>query len=141
MTPEEKEGNRIIAEGMGATVSVSYETQNCTYYSLKGGIVKEWKSKGLTCSGFGDRIMLESCKFHSDYKWIMEAVEFIESLGFQTVIFKAEDGQEFQVWKAGLSYDRQPGDLIIDSFFGNKTKKEAVFAGVVEFFKWYSKNK
>ena len=79
---------------------------------------------------FGDEQF--SCKlqdfeleFHSDWNWLMEVVEKIESLGYRIEIVK-------HICRIYLSNKET---IIISE---NTPKIEAVYNAVVEFIKWYN---
>ena len=80
---------------------------------------------------FGDEQF--SCKlqdfeleFHSDWNWLMEVVEKIESLGYRIEIVK-------HICRIYLSNKET---IIISE---NTPKIEAVYNACVEFIKWYNK--
>ena len=68
-------------------------------------------------------------KFHSDWNWLMEVVEKIESIGFT-----------FETKKNWARITRK-GENIILRWEEDKTKIEAVYNACIEFIKWYNENK
>ena len=64
-------------------------------------------------------------QFHSDWNWLMEVVEKIESLGYRIEIVK-------HICRIYLSNKET---IIISE---NTPKIEAVYNAVVEFIKWYN---
>lgn len=73
-------------------------------------------------------------KYHSDWNWLMEVVEKIESLGFGTSIVGGKNGFACVVTNG-----------IENSFVGNhkinSTKIQAVYNACVEFIKWHNEQK
>jgi len=78
--------------------------------------------------------------FHLSWEWIMLAVDKIESLGFDTTIFKDEDGHQCQVWDSIPSYRRKAENLIISNIPVplHVTKQQATYKAVVEFIEWFN---
>ena len=83
--------------------------------------------------------------YHSNWNWLMEVVENIESLG---------DTERFEITNSGVNithYQTKEVKFIYNGYHTNKgmylltekavdTKIEAVYMAVVEFIKWYNKN-
>lgn len=65
-------------------------------------------------------------KFHSDWNWLMEAVEFIESKGYEIGIF-ANRVEIITTIEENRVYET-----------GGKTKKEAVFIAVSDFARQFN---
>lgn len=104
------ENNKIIAEFMG----------------YKKSIANTWFK--------GNKIVqTTSFKYDSDWNWLMEVVEKIESFNFWTCL----TGSLFEIGMIGSS------DSII--FHAGSLRKEtriqAVYNGCIEFIKWYNLNK
>jgi hypothetical protein len=72
---------------------------------------------------------IEDLKFNTDWNWLMEVVEKIESLDFIL------PSQEYGQYKAMKIEDA----LTIK--YKDTTKIEAVYNACVEFIKWYNENK
>jgi len=78
---------------------------------------------------------VENLKFHSDWNWLMEVVEKIESL-----VFPNDTYYNFNILSGCYV-------TIIDSkinefgSYSGSTKIEAVYNACIEFIKWYNKNK
>jgi hypothetical protein len=71
-----------------------------------------------------------SMKFHSDWNWLMEAVEFIEHKGYDVFI----NGLYCRITDSGLSdFEIESGEAL--------NKKEAVFLAVSDFAKLYNEGK
>jgi hypothetical protein len=77
------------------------------------------------------RVRNEELLFHSDWNWLMEVVEKIESLKFSILIGKNTCVIEQTYGKIALNLGVSKG----------KTKIEAVYNACVEFIKWYNQNK
>ena len=120
------ENNKIIAEFMG------WEIKN--YSTPISDIVTPYGQLTET-----------QLKFNSDWNWLMEVVEKIESL---------EDTERFEITNSGVNithYQTKEVKFIYNGYHTNKgmylltekavdTKIEAVYMAVVEFIKWYNKN-
>ena len=77
----------------------------------------------------GKWIELDKLKFHSNWNWLMEVVEKIESIGFT-----------FETKKNWARITRK-GENIILRWEEDKTKIEAVYNACIEFIKYYNENK
>ena len=105
------ENNKLIAEFLGETKQ-PFEFSQFGYINSLG----EWK----------DTFFDNQLKFHSDWNWLMEAVEKIESLGYRIEIVK-------HICRIYLSNKET---IIISE---NTPKIEAVYIACVEFIKSYNK--
>jgi len=78
-----------------------------------------------------------SMKFHSDWNWLMEAVEFIEKLGYESLL----GGSEYYYPEKDMRYIQHfiKEDEVI--YHESKNKIEAVFIAVSDFAKLYNENK
>ena len=76
-------------------------------------------------------ICIDSLQFHSDWNWLMEVVEKIESLKFSVLIGKNNCVIEQTFGKESLNLGLIKG----------KDKIEAVYNACLEFIKWYNENK
>jgi len=101
------ENNKIIAEFMGAKLTKDLQIVYPIYE--------------------GDSSYVKNLKYHSDWNWLMEVVEKIESLRNQIVIFNKT---------AALSNVKEPS--VFNDSFKAETKKQAVYNACVEFIKWYN---
>lgn len=80
-----------------------------------------------------DNVM--SLQFHSDWNWLMEVVEKIESLEYYSI--------SIQIWNKRCSVDVSE-NFEKDLFHyakSEKTKIEAVYNACIEFIKWYNQKK
>jgi hypothetical protein len=100
-------------------------------------------------------IPFDMLQFHSDWSWIMEAVEFIENLKFNNTVctnapvivdikqkscyiyISADIDKDTKLPKNGKYYYWSTGKLPIFS----ETKKEAIFIAVSNFAKLYNEKK
>jgi predicted transposase YdaD len=125
------ENNKLIAEFMGAKLYV--KQYNIVIYKFPNKARKE----------------LKSFKYHSDWNWLMEVVEKIESLkpfqlmdrnwiGFDVKIYKTFNTQTHY---CTIKYLKEQGDMTISNGFSKQSKIEAVYNACVEFIKWYNENK
>ena len=103
-----EENNRIIAEFMGAKLTKDLKIMYPVYE--------------------GDSSYVKNLKYHSDWNWLMEVVEKIESIGFT-----------FETKKNWARITRK-GENIILRWEEDKTKIEAVYNACIEFIKWYNEN-
>ena len=86
------------------------------HYHIKDGYYRVFPTKCVRVKGL---------EYHSSWDWLMKVVEKIESLKNSVTIFDVGAGIE--------------GLLIIERF--GTTKLEGTYLTVVEFIKWYNKNK
>ena len=100
--------NKIIAEFMGAKLTKDLKIMYPVYE--------------------GDSSYVKNLKYHSDWNWLMEVVEKIESIGFT-----------FETKKNWARITRK-GENIILRWEEDKTKIEAVYNACIEFIKWYNEN-
>ena len=73
----------------------------------------------------GKWIELDKLKFHSNWNWLMEVVEKIESLGYYT-----------QIDNIGCVISHDNRDVIV---YNSRTKIEAVYNACIAFIEWYNK--
>ena len=105
------EKNKIIAEFLNLTSQVIFEQVFAVSENGKTNFYKK-----------------DELKFHSDWNWLMEVVEKIESLGYRIEIVK-------HICRIYLSNKET---IIISE---NTPKIEAVYNACVEFIKWYNEQK
>jgi len=88
--------------------------------------------------------IVKNLYFHSDWKWLMEAVEFIEEkLKLETVISNMGFGSSNQYINInrGISVINETYDNPSKIMGKASTKKEAVFMAVSDFAKLYNEGK
>lgn len=119
-----KEGNKLIAEFMGATFR-SYKDNRLPYYRFEEPIGETYAFKAM------------DLKYHSSWEWLMMVVDKIESLDKYCVIIRS------------ASDDSHVHLCIIDNLFDdtavcvsdrNSSKINAVWLTVIEFIKWHNQN-
>ena len=105
------ENNKIIAEFLGESKQ-PYEFSQFGYMTLSG----DWK----------DTFFVEQLKFHSNWNWLIEVVEKIESHGFT-----------FEIKKNWARITKK-GENIVLRWEEDRTKIEATYNACVAFIKWYN---
>jgi hypothetical protein len=85
-----------------------------------------WKVLEKFRGGFISKDKDSNLQFHSDWNWLMEAVEFIESKGYEIGIF-ANRVEIITTIEENRVYET-----------GGKTKKEAVFIAVSDFARQFN---
>ena len=73
-------------------------------------------------------VCIDSLQFHTDWNWLMQVVEKIESLGYRVTIVR-------HICRIDLTEESK---LIISE---DIKKIEAVYTACLEFIKWYNENK
>lgn len=112
------ENNKLIAEFLGRNGKI-----NKSLYS--------WK--GIDALLSGGWVPIEQTKFHSDWNWLMQVVEKIESLDGHLHICDNDVFVHFP--KRVINCIRIDGERL------KLTKIEAVYNACVEFIKWYNEQK
>ena len=107
------EENKLIAEFMGFLES-SLENLYYTHKSLEG-------------FGIGQ---LTELRYDTDWNWLMDVVDKIESLNFSVEMNRQEEG-DYQC----LIVKKE---IIVQTF--SSSKIESVYQSVVNFIKWYEQN-
>lgn len=86
----------------------------------------------------------DNLKFHKEWKWLMEAVEFINgTLGYRKYSYSHEEHSRCVFTDMAIlhqTHDFGGGNIVIDSGTQN-TEKEAVFIAVSDFAKLYNDKK
>jgi hypothetical protein len=78
-------------------------------------------------------------KFHSDWNWLMEAVEFIESIKINDIqIYNVKIWDSHCEVKVNPQYALTLEELPVPIWIIQKTKKEATFVAVSDFAKLYN---
>jgi len=109
-------GNKLIAEfEYGKRYNDSKDIEDC--------YVEEPTTSMIT-------FYLEDAMYHKSWDWLMPVIEKIESLGYDVNIYS---------WGKGISKSCSIQGISID--VNNTNKLQAVYEAVVEFIKWYNKNK
>jgi hypothetical protein len=123
------ENNKIIAEFMGGQY-----TYGSTGVQMAEGLIYIPQIGGLE---------IKNIKYHSDWNWLMEVVEKIESLEY---LNKKSTCEGFDSFGIEINKNRcditHYGDFTHHLFQGNgKTRIESTYNACVEFIKWYNKQK
>lgn len=135
------ENNKLIADFIGLkSTNKCVRSETGKYFDYhshpKFTCIKEQEIQIESKNGFGlveqDFLFIEDLKFHSDWHWLMQVVEKIESLGYWVEIL----GGKHNVCQIGITNN-------IKSFIAldNKSKIEAVHNACIEFINWYNINK
>ena len=113
------ENNQLIASFLGQTSTI-YEFPQFGYIKSNG----DWK----------DTFSASELKFHSDWNWLMEVVEKIESLEVDKITFDFFITQE----KAHIHYCKN-NEWFSNIFISEgKSKIQNTYNNCVEFIKWYN---
>lgn len=124
------ENNKIIAEFMGfESTNKCVRTETGKYYDYhshpKFSCIKEQEIQIESQNCFGlveqDYLFIEDLKFHSDWNWLMQVVEKIESLDIYYDKYIDHNSSMFTSGKIELS-----------------TKIEVVYNACIVFIKWYN---
>jgi signal recognition particle subunit SEC65 len=79
---------------------------------------------------------INDMQFHSDWNWIMEVVEAIEKLGYESLT----GGSEYYYPEKGMRYIQSFIKEDINIYQEAKTKKETVVQAINQFLIWYNEN-
>ena len=118
------ENNRIIAEFMGFIADKSFEVK------LVDGI-------NTSCYYYKDDVMYlpEVMAYHSDWSWLMEVVEKIESLP----TMKDNGNFFFEIHQDSVTvFNSTRMDIIIE-VIGQGSRINNTYQAVIEFIQWYNK--
>jgi len=117
------ENNKLIAEFLGIRVLNQEEARQC------------------------DSWLLTKCDvdlmYHTSWNWLMEAVEKIEVESIYDIQAVYDNREEFKGWYPDLFTMNPKDDVIAVSMddLRYETKIKATYKAVIEFIKWYNKNK
>jgi hypothetical protein len=141
MTPQEiQERNKQIALMLNIKIEQCYPEN------------KDYKQHGIVYTlekEFADNVnsiflSVSKLKFHSDWNWLMEAVEFIYgTLGFRKYSYSNEEHSRCLFTDMAIisqNHNYGGGNIITDSG-KQSTEKEAVFIAVSDFAKLYNEKK
>ena len=129
------ENNKIIAEFMNfPKVTNVRDSESGKYYDYqlpnKFDLVLEQEVQIESNNGWGlvkqDYVFAIDLIFHSDWNWLMEVVEKIESINFK---LPSQEYGQYKAMKIKDALTMQYKDL---------TKIEATCNACVEFIKWYN---
>ena len=134
--------NKIIAEFMNfPKITNVIDSESGKYYDYwlpnNFNLILEQEIQIESNNGWGlvhqDYVFVRDLIFHSDWNWLMEVVEKIESILPDDSIITIEYKNCF----IPVLDDEEP--FTIEG--GGKTKIEAVYNACLEFIKWYNENK
>lgn len=111
------EDNKLIAEFMGWTERTDPTERWFGCFKTQDGVIHK-------------NTPLDPLLFHSDWNWLMDVVDKIESLNFSVEMNRQEEG-DYQC----LIVKKE---IIVQTFSSNKM--ESVYQAVVKFIKWYEQN-
>jgi len=127
MTPQEiQERNKQIALMLGKKYENNCIVIHCRYVFGVNPSGETW----------------QECSYHSDWNWLMEAVEFIEKLKVISLYIgknKMSKTHSVEISYEYYSWEKKHRDKTI--FIQNESKKEAVFIAVSDFAKLYNEKK
>jgi hypothetical protein len=104
------DNNKLLAEFMG------FQQTNIGWYDAEEVLLRAERDNTF-----------DNLKFHTDWNWLMQVVEKIESYNYGATLFIIEDERCHVNTQNGFE---------IDSV--GHTKIEAVYNACVEFVKWYN---
>lgn len=135
-------GNRLIAEFMGGIYSEYANAWGFGNAKIhKEHITVEGKTyKNLV---WAQRFEKE-LKYHSSLEWIFTVVEKIEKLGFYSQINGCASSICHYCWfDEGGDGGDLPSDRVILGYnsLRNESRVHTIWKAVIEFIKWYNKNK
>lgn len=126
MTQEIQQRSEQIALMLGWEQYQDYEERWFGHWKPNTTLEKPWS------------IRVERLEFHSDWNWLMEAVEFISgTLGYRKYSYSHEEHSRCVFTDMAIlhqTHDFGGGNIVIDSGTQN-TEKEAVFIAVSDFAK------
>lgn len=131
MTQQEiQERNKQIAIMLGWKNSFAKKVDQYGYYQTVDGYSTPYANtldeQVVEYQQDKNAFAIEDLQFHSDWNWLMEAVEFIESRGY-----------EIDIFANCVEICILPDEEYVSEAVG-KTKKEAVFLAVSDFAKLYN---
>jgi hypothetical protein len=122
---EEEEINKIIMEFMGCKIIESYKSTTMTMYSVQGKFVRDLR-KVFNIGGAEDKMMLENCRFHSSWDWIMFPIK---------KIYDIANKWEFESEKRIKYEEIFDIDYTMSEFLSSDLG--SIIERVIEFIKWY----
>ena len=117
-----EETNKLIAEFLQPTTKHDnfYFPQFKEPYIFQGNL-----------EGYSEVFRTEDLKFHNDWNWLMEVVEKIESLGYNTKI------ESLEHTRVSIGNGKLTTLIQVDK----ETKIKAVYNACVTFIEWYNEQK
>jgi hypothetical protein len=154
MTPQEiQERNKQIALMLGWKNSFAHKVDQYGYYQTVDGYstpyINTLDEQAVEYQSDKNAFAIEDLQFHSDWNWVMEAVEFIQSLRLDIPEYNVVDyyivtsSSTFCNIRSGLNH--ADGETKSPFFYNKssvgKNQKEAVFIAVSDFAKLYNEKK
>ena len=121
------ENNKLLAEFMGVKKELFWFNLKTGNYVKKENTYCEIEQVSLYVK---NNKPITSFLYHSDWNWLMQVVEKIESLGYNIDTMKYQSSQFCGIYR--------DGKIIYTNYC--ETKIEAVYNACIEFVKWYNKN-
>ena len=121
------ENNKIIAEFLGYIKHETNFTKGKNKVTYK--LLNPNTPNGLPLIKIYEESTIN--KLHSDWNWLMEVAEKIESLGYNTKI------ESLEHTRVSIGNGKYLTLVEVD----NETKIQAVYNACIEFIKWYNENK
>ena len=128
-----EEANKLIAEFIGYP------------YFLSDSGVDSWGDDDVERWEIGIDIYckIDELEFHSSWDWLMDIVDKIERLGYDTLISKGYAISNYGTYYVEIGKDFCTGEEhkeVILSYL-TKSKIESVYLAVITFIKWYNGKK
>ncbi len=129
MEQEIIEGNKLIAEFMGAEVD-NRGLGEAAWLTAPKKKTSNW-------------IPIDALQYHSSWDWLMGVVEKIESLGFFTLVATSRMGgyKYYMNIATGVGIVNETMDNPSKFMGQSDSKIDAVYKTVIEFIKWYNNQK
>jgi len=128
-----EENNKLIANFM----EYPYFLSDSGVDSWGDDDVERWEV------GFDDYCKVDELKFNSSWNWLMEVVDRIEKLGYDTLISKGYAISNYGTYYVEIGRDfymDEENKEVILSFLTN-SKIESTYLAVRTFIKWYNGKK
>jgi hypothetical protein len=130
---ETQDRNEQIALMLGWKNSFAHKVDQYGYYQTVDGYSTPYRNtldeQAVEYQIDENAFAVEDLQFHSDWNWLMETVEFIESKGY-----------EIDIFANCVEICTTPDEDYVSEAVG-KTKIEAVFIAVSDFAKLYNEKK
>lgn len=133
-----EEGTIAICKFIGGNVDVAYETHLGNSYVWRGEPAIGFRVKTQMPAGIG--ILIDQCKFHSSWDWLMPVVEKINYT--KAIIDGDEETFDVIIFKSTVQINNQH-EMLFEScrMDQNDPMCAVLFRAIVEFINWYNANK
>lgn len=138
------ENNRLIAEFMGARMTLVDHTHGNEEYCKENGLDKWLIPTWSKPEGFNDdwgwgKYQLGKWEYHKSYDWLMPVVDKIEILFEGSLIVVIKDSRCFIEQDTQYAVSTGFKDNVPKCYSGFASSKiEAIYLTCVEFIKWYN---